>query len=308
MNTDGECIYQTNDTKTNACSEDKNIKNEVEIVSFATFLESHPPSKREFVSNLVEDTSHHGVTERVLSTPDLDLVCDNEKCKGVRVFRAPTSSDSPGIYPTNYYIRYTCSNCGKTKKTFSLEVKIHLKSNRSLNGYAYKFGESPPFGPSISSKLISLIRPDRDMLFKGRNCESQGLGIGAFAYYRRIVERQKNGILDEIIRVAKKLSTDEEAIESLEFAKKEKQFSKAVGLVKEAIPSTLLINGHNPLTLLHNALSEGLHSRSDNECLNVARDIRIVLAELAERLRQALKDEAELNAAVARLTKRKSVQ
>jgi hypothetical protein len=45
----------------------------------------------------------------------------------------------------------------------------------------------------------------------------------------------------------------------------------------------------------------GLHAKTDEECLAFAHDARVVLAELAERLSQALKDEAELNTAVTRL-------
>jgi hypothetical protein len=67
------------------------------------------------------------------------------------------------------------------------------------------------------------------------------------------------------------------------------------------MPQILLINGHNPLTLLHSALSGGLHDQSDEECLALATSIRVIMTELAERLGQALKDEAELNAAVSQL-------
>lgn len=71
--------------------------------------------------------------------------------------------------------------------------------------------------------------------------------------------------------------------------------------VKDAIPQNLLIKGHNPLTLLHSALSDGLHARDDDRCLELAHDIRIVLAELSERLGQALKDDEEILNAVSRL-------
>jgi hypothetical protein len=67
----------------------------------------------------------------------------------------------------------------------------------------------------------------------------------------------------------------------------------------------LLIDGHNPLTLLHTALSEGLHAQSDEDCLEFASDIRVVMTELADRISQALKDEAELKSAISRLLSRK---
>ena len=83
----------------------------------------------------------------------------------------------------------------------------------------------------------------------------------------------------------------------------ETQFSRAIDDVKDAIPPVLRISGHNPLTLLHSALSQGLHARTDQECLEIAGSIRVVLTELAERIGQVLKDQAELNAAVTRLLK-----
>jgi hypothetical protein len=55
------------------------------------------------------------------------------------------------------------------------------------------------------------------------------------------------------------------------------------------------------LTLLHSAVSEGLHEHTDEECLDLATTIRIVLTDLAERIGLALKDQTELNAAVTKL-------
>ena len=67
-----------------------------------------------------------------------------------------------------------------------------------------------------------------------------------------------------------------------------------------------MIQGQNPLNLLHSALSEGLHEDSEEECLTLARHVRVVLTELSERIASALNDEAELKAAVTRLLQKKS--
>jgi hypothetical protein len=166
-----------------------------------------------------------------------------------------------------------------------------------------KLGELPLFGPPTPSRVISLIGPDRKIFLKGRRAEIQGLGIGAFAYYRRVVENQKNRILTEIGKVAARVGARAEDLEKLEAARHETQFSKAVEDVKAALPQILLIDGHNPLTLLHRALSEGLHAQTDEQCLELATSIRVVLTELAERIILALKDEAELKQAVTRLLK-----
>lgn len=61
-----------------------------------------------------------------------------------------------------------------------------------------------------------------------------------------------------------------------------------------------------PCLLLHGALSEGVHDKSDEECLEIASSVRVILIELSERLAQALKDEAELNHALKKLLGDKS--
>jgi hypothetical protein len=133
-----------------------------------------------------------------------------------------------------------------------------------------------------------------------------GLGIGAFAYYRRVVEEQKGRIIEEIGKVAVKIKPSKETAELFAKAKAETQFTTAIDMIKSAIPEAVLIDGHNPLTLLHSALSEGLHAHTDEQCLELATSIRVVLTELAERISTALKEEATLKSAVSRLLNRKS--
>jgi hypothetical protein len=108
------------------------------------------------------------------------------------------------------------------------------------------------------------------------------------------------------MKVTKVISPNDELIKELEAAKNETQFSKAVESIKQGLPQSLLINGHNPLLLLHSALSEGVHEDDDLTCLELATGIRVVLIELAEKMGQALKDEAELAEAVKRLASKRN--
>jgi len=101
--------------------------------------------------------------------------------------------------------------------------------------------------------------------------------------------------------VAETIGAPAEAISTLKEAQREQQFSRAIEKVKDAIPQRLLIAGQNPLSLLHSALSKRLHGQSDERCLEMATDVRLVLAELSELLGLALKDERELKEAVKRL-------
>jgi hypothetical protein len=142
------------------------------------------------------------------------------------------------------------------------------------------------------------------MFLRGRRCENQGLGVGAFVYYRRVVENQKSRIISEILKVAERIGAPEEKLQLLRASITEVQFSTAMSSIRDAVPESLLINGYNPMTLLYSALSEGVHNLTDEECLDIASSIRVVLTELSERLSQALKDEAELKNALSKLMNR----
>jgi hypothetical protein len=276
------------------------VREEVAAIPLSEFLESNPPGNIVHVSHLGSERHYPSGTFAgyEFAAPDIQLHCGSDTCNRTLFFRR---TEKPAELTLDkwvlFFITYRCSNCRSTEKTFSLGALL----KREAAGECYKFGELPEYGPPTAARLIKLIGPDRELFLKGRRCENQGLGIGAFVYYRRVVENQKNRILDEIIKVATKLGAETESIDALEAAKAETQFSKALFNVKTAIPQALLINGQNPLTLLHSALSDGLHDRTDEHCLELASSVRVVLAELSERLSQALKDEAELNRAIARL-------
>ena len=284
------------------------VHEEKQDIELSEFFESIPPSQITSVSKMVRHlhNSHGMIYAREFLTPEIQIHCPNDNCNGTRFFRC--ISDPPRVTSEScrfFYLTYQCSNCQKYEKTYSLAAQVE-EDKMSLSGMCYKFGEMPMYGPPTPSRLIKLIGPDREVFLKGRRCENQGLGIGAFVYYRRVVENQKNRILDKIIKVANKLSVDAGMVKALEAAKCETQFSKALASVKDAMPQALLINGHNPLTLLHSALSDGLHDQTDEHCLEIASSVRVVLGELSERLSQALKDEAELNVALSKLMNAKT--
>jgi hypothetical protein len=265
--------------------------------SFREFLESTPPDVQEEIENLFQRRP----TGWESTEPDIMMYCPSDQCDGDRCF-----AHKEGVIYTaddNWkcgFLRYTCRNCRKSQKIFGVVAK---RLPGEGDGLATKLGELPAFGPHTPARVITLIGPDRELFLKGRRSEIHGLGIGAFSYYRRVVENQKGRILEEIRRVAERLKAPPETLKALDAAIKETQFSRAVDDVKAAIPQVLLIDGQNPLTLLHKALSSGLHAKTDEECLELAQDIRVVLTELAERASVALKDEAQLTGAVRRLAK-----
>lgn len=281
------------------------VEEKTEYMEYTDFLESTPPGQLRDIASLakwayVRSKADAGHT---ILTPEIQLHCPDDSCNGLRFFRCTLPGEHVlSITFSFLYLTYRCSNCQRFEKTFSLAAAA--KEAGEPRGQLYKFGELPPFGPPTPPKLMKLIGPDRDDFLKGRRCENQGLGVGAFIYYRRVVETQKNRILEEIIKVSEKLGAATNRLVTLRAAVAETQFTKALDMAKDVLPESLLINGHSPIKLLHSALSDGVHARSDEECMGLATSIRIVLGELSDRLSQALKDEAELAKALSTLLNR----
>jgi hypothetical protein len=274
-------------------------------IPFNQFLETVHPSVAKNVSGLWSESERRSGGSRIvdMNTPNLRLHC--EQCDGERTFRCRHSNASlRDGSPTATFITYTCGDCLKQAKSFSLWLYIGNSEGQG-RGTAYKYGEHPPFGVPVPNKVLRLFGEDRANFLKGRQCENQGLGVGAFAYYRRVVENHKNEIFDEIIRVCETLGAFPELIEELRNAKKERQFTEAIDQIKTALPDGLLINGRNPLLALHGALSVGLHKESDEECLKTANAVRLVLTDLVERLTLLRLENRELQSAVERLIAKK---
>ena len=272
------------------------MNKELTPIKFEEFLANTPPHSRTLLDSRLGDLDEVGVYAR---RPDIKIHCVTDECvdKGLLTFRCLQARSVSGAFTTEVAVyKYVCPNCRVFQKLYTF-----VYFTESEKQYCIKLGEYPNFGPPLPARLKNMFGSDRELFMKGRRCENQGLGVGAFSYYRRVVEQQKNRIFDQIIKATKVLEPSSELIAELEAAKKETQFSKSLLKIKAALPQTLLIHGFNPLDSLHNALSEGLHAGTDEECLELASGIRLVIVELSGKLNAALSDNKELSDAMTRL-------
>ena len=281
-----------------------------DIISLKEILQDLPPGKYFNVQDAVYESSP-GWEEKpymFINTPELQMFCDNEKCSGVRLFEhnecqwlgGQTMIEIGNTSFDHVYIEYLCQNCKENIKSYAILLDIyHDKKTANI----IKLGEFPFYGPHLPSKLIALIGPDRELFLKGIRCESQNLGIAAFSYYRRVIENQRNRLIDKVIEVLMKIESDKKAIELLNTAKTETQFTSSMKKLKPYLPDGLLIDGTNPLSLLHKTLSIGIHNLSDKDCLEYANSIRVILTELADRLKILTSNKSELKNALGRLNK-----
>jgi hypothetical protein len=246
---------------------------------------------------------HHVISPELTPT----LYCGSEGCNNYTYFELlPDSQSHINLEtPSIHRVLYRCCNCKEKVYRFFLQITSTVNENADNNTIfqIQKVGQLPRPGKPVPRKALKLIGKTRDLFFKGALSENQGLGIGAFSYYRRVIDSQKDKIFDEVIKVLKLTQGNDSLIQELESAKAETQFTKAVDSIKTALPDSLNLNGNNPLKLLYSALSEGLHSHTDEECLELAQDIKVVLFEFSERLDSALKENSALIGAIGRLAK-----
>jgi len=208
-------------------------------INLKEFFENIPPGRKELIINdgLFMQSGPAMSGARVAPTGarysirpvDLDLYCATPiKCEGIRSFekdKAQEGIQNGIVCPV--HVQFRCRNCLLATKVYSLLVRRMVS-----HCWMRKVGELPEFGPPTPARVITVIGPERDYYLKGRRCENQGLGIGAFGYYRRVVENQKNRIIDEIIRAARKVNAPQEMLDKLDAAKAETQFTKAIDTIK----------------------------------------------------------------------------
>jgi len=265
-----------------------------EHISFAEFLESYPSHSIQHVTGYYEKDGNSNRRQ----APVVRLHCPT--CGGIRNFagdwvheRWVSNTDA-----VKDFLKYTCRDCRDSEKTFCL---MSQATDNEGNGCAVKVGEIPEMHVDLPRSLKKLLGDDYKIFLKGLTCEKRGLGIGAFTYYRRVVESQKGHLIQEIHRVAVKLGAPEAIQDQLKSAAKEQQFTRAIDGVKGAIPESLLVDSHNPLKLLHQALSIGVHAEDDDSCLKIAHSIRMVLVDLSERIKLALQEQSGLRSALSDL-------
>jgi len=162
-----------------------------------------------------------------------------------------------------------CAGCGR----FRYRALVHFREDGKT---IEKVGQYPKPTIRPAKEIEKALGAYSDRYRKGLISESQGFGIGAFAYYRRIVE----GVIDELLDSLTELLPDERQEEyraALAKTKQSRVAQEKIDLVKDLLPDNLRPNGMNPLGILHHALSEGLHSLQDDKCLEMASQIRSVL-------------------------------
>ncbi|RBA24480.1 hypothetical protein [Herminiimonas fonticola] len=262
------------------------------------FLEHTAPGKFETIS--YRSSAYGQDTRRVVALPPIELHCDT--CEKLTNYEHHSNQCDFIGKRSDKFITYTCRNCKKASVTYAIQFIVE---NESLT-HIQKYGQNPAFGPRTPKKFLAALGKEADLFLKGRRAENQALGIAAYAYYRRVLDAKKDLLFDKVIAAANELGAEPALIQELTTAKKATRFTEATRTLRSAMPRSLLINGENPLTLLHDALSDGLHNQTDVQCLEAAGNVRVVLIHFIEQLDLALQKDQAVSIAAAAIKRQKN--
>ena len=186
---------------------------------------------------------------------------------------------------------YKCAGCGK----FTHHFLIELDENHN---HILKAGQTAELNIKLDKNIKKLLGSKIEFYKKGLICESQGYGIGAFVYYRRVVEE----LIDEIIGMIKNiLQTEDEKTNYLKAVNKIQESHNAqdkIDLIKKQLPNSL--SEKNYFKIIYSSVSVGIHSLNDEECLDFSVDLKKAILSLINHLKLYKIDE-ELNESTKKL-------
>ncbi len=247
-----------------------------------------------------------------LPTPAINLYCDN--CGSVQTYNVneATKYTQPYGFTNNHIFRlqYICTGCHQNVREFFLKFNELSTFDEENKEHIYqlqmkKVGQYPAWNIDMDVEVEKLLGDHADLYKKGLTCESQGYGIGAYSYYRRIVEE----IIDQLLVSIEELipaEDKEKYAAALVEVKKTTVTQDKIELVKNLLPASLRPNNINPLGALHSALSEGLHAESEEECLEYAEAVRDALVFLVNRLIRTKSENQSFTESMKKLLDKKS--
>ncbi len=197
---------------------------------------------------------------------------------------------------------YLCAACKEFIYSFFIKADQEEDGNNPNTIRLRKAGQFPRFQDRIEKGLRKALGKNVELFEKGMASESFGFGIGAYSYYRRVVEDIISGLLEQISQfINEKEKPDYD--EALKKVRATKDTTSKIDCVKHLLPDSLQPSGQNPLKIIHSALSEGLHGQSEDVCLSTAAKLRAALSYLVQEIPKRKNEAAEFEKSLKVITK-----
>jgi hypothetical protein len=153
------------------------------------------------------------------------------------------------------------------------------------NGHLMKAGQFPMPSVRVPNSIEKRLGASADFYRKALTSRNEGYGLAAVAYLRRVVEDKTNELIDVVADAAVAHSVPAADVEKIRAAKNEKTYEEKLKIAAQAIPEVLKPDGANPFQAMYDILSGGIHTQTEEECLQIADDAREIFDYLFDRLR-----------------------
>jgi len=271
--------------------------------NMAEFLETWAPL-RKYRKPVSDDLGN-------MARPPLRMPCCF--CGSDQTFLSAGYEDAHGQHTGSYQwierpwdalvARYICAACRMYGWLFFLET-----GGDGDQQFIRKLGQTPDWQAAIPDEVASALGEHATLFRRGADCEASGYGIGALAYYRRVVEQVIEDLLERVTPLLQGDARDQ-YLAALERTRSAPVVEDKIALVKDLLPPTLRPQGLNPLDTLYRALSEGLHAQhaqTDEQCLELAATISQSLVFLVQELRRSEKAQHKFTDSMRKLLDRRS--
>lgn len=271
------------------------------------FLEKYPLYKR---YNFEPRESWNKFNIEELPRPAINMYCKG--CESIQTYNATDESKYEQPYKfindNIFRLQYICTGCYKDVREFMLQFKEWSVWDEKKKEHIYylqvqKVGQYPAWSIEMDKELENMIGDHAEYYKRGLICESQSYGIGAYAYFRRVTEDVIDDLLESILDLVEE-EEKKEYKEKLEEVRKEKIAEKKINLVKDLLPKSLQVDGMNPLKELYGVLSEGIHDKTDEECMEKAEAIRGILVFLVNQVVRTKRDKKSFTEGLKKILKK----
>ncbi|MDY5001452.1 MAG: hypothetical protein SO122_03160 [Eubacteriales bacterium] len=157
-----------------------------------------------------------------------------------------------------------------------------------------KIGQYPSVAdlsfPELKEYKKVLTKEDMSEMRRAIGLHAQGIGIGSYAYLRRILER--------VIDKAKDKTVADGKIVPEEYSRK--KVAERIKMLGDYLPDVLVSN-----TTVYGIISKGIHELSEDECIRyfpVLKECIMMILEKWEQERKKAESEKQLSAALTKIT------
>ncbi|KAF2079446.1 hypothetical protein [Flavobacterium sharifuzzamanii] len=221
------------------------------------------------------------------------------------------------------FVEHFLGRC-KSCKNYKIELTLHVWSDNKIpktrfynlsgspgsinkndfeginaNIFIEKIGILPEQTIIIDSEIKKHFdRETNNWYFKANKCIQQNYGIGAFAYFRRIIEKELLTIVKEISELD---MADSQISKLYDQYSSTNQVYSIYENIFEFLPKSLQSLGINPIKTLYNQTSEGLHSLSEQDCLARATSIDLLLKFVIKKINEEQSEILKVKEAIKNL-------